>query len=273
MPKLETVIKFDLQSWPYLHSSMSPDTFLEFYGPDREDVFSRNLKYMPDDWYYRHKKITYEFNNVGLRMEKDITDLERNFVYFSGTSYSMGIGLSVEDRLSELTAKKLSLDFINSAGPTFTIKTQVLSFFNYLKTNPYPSVLVIEYPPSHAYTFFNNQSAIMYYSKHIPDTQFNKLYDEMKKTTFFIDESNFYRNMLQVLCKQSKIKLIEMSFHPDDKFVEDSNIIVIDPDEIDRNNINERFARDLLIQNGTYSAHPGVGVHKLASEKIIQQLL
>lgn len=267
MLKLNTIINYSYDRWPYVHDTMISGKN-NFYGPDSDKLYQRNLKNLDSSWIYHNKNVEYNFNSLGLRMDKEISEVDRNYIYFSGTSFSMGIGICSKDRFSELLSKDLSLDFINYSGPTYTIKLQVLSFFNFLKTNQKPKILVIEYPPSYAYTFFKNNKAIMYYSKHIPDTEYNIVYEEMLKTDFFEHESEIYRSMLTTLCKESNIQLVELSFHPNDVFSSHEGIIVVDPDSIDVNDINQRYARDVMIQNNTVSAHPGIGVHEIAYEKI-----
>ena len=138
MPKLETVINFDSTSWPYTHSTMPRNIIKDFYGPDTNELFFRNLRYLPDDWIYRSDKVLYNFNDAGLRMNKNISDVNEEFIYFSGTSFTMGIGIAEEKRFGEIVSKETKLDLINYAGPTYSIKLQVLSFFNAVNTNVSP---------------------------------------------------------------------------------------------------------------------------------------
>jgi hypothetical protein len=122
---------------------------------------------------------------------------------------------------------------------------QVLSFFNFIKKYNKPKILVIEYPPSAGYTFFENTTAITYYSKHSPTTHYNDVYDKLCNTDFLKNEAAIYRNMLQVLCKQCDIKLVEVSFNKDDAYVS-NDIIIVDQDIINNEEINLRFGRDVF---------------------------
>jgi hypothetical protein len=269
MNKLNTVVGFNPVGWPYIHDTMIPDSKLKFYGPDKQELYERNKKYQPDSWIYLKEEISYNFNSHGLRMSKNVEDIDSNFIYFSGTSFTMGIGINEENRFSELVSKKLSLDFINCAGPTFTTKIQVLSFFNFLKYYPAPKILVIEYAPSKAYTFFKNNKAISYFSKHIPNTEYNRSYDEFLNNKFLENESSFYRNLLQVLCEKCKIKLVELSFTHEDPFVQNTNIEIINIDHFDHLDVDQRFARDLIKINSGFSAHLGIGIHQYTSNRIL----
>ncbi|NDB55582.1 hypothetical protein EB169_07100, partial [archaeon] len=37
----------------------------QWFDQDTEDLYKKNLKYQPNDWYYRNKKIEYKLNSAG----------------------------------------------------------------------------------------------------------------------------------------------------------------------------------------------------------------
>lgn len=272
MPNLETIVDYDLVTWPYVHSTMPKGCITEFYGTDSEQLYARNLKNLDSTWSYNSTPVTYNFNSYGLRMKKDIEYVEKDFIYFSGTSFTMGIGINEKDRFSELVSSALSLDMINYAGPTYSMKLQILSFFNFIKKFNKPKILVIEYPPSAGYTFFENTTAMMYYmNKYAPAISYNDIYNSLLTTDFFKNEAAIYRNMLQVLCKECNIKLIEVSFSKDDPFIS-SDMIIVHQDIIKNEEINLRFGRDVFKHNGYYSGHPGIGIHKHVAEEVLKKL-
>jgi hypothetical protein len=271
MPKLETIVDYDLVTWPYVHPSMPKGCITEFYGTDSEQLYTKNLKNLDSMWLYNSTSVAYNFNSHGLRMKKNIEHVEKDFIYFSGTSFTMGIGINEKDRFSELVSNTLSLDMINYAGPTYSTKLQVLSFFNFIKKYKKPKILVIEYPPSVGYTFFENTTAITYYSKHSPTTHYSDIYNSLLNTDFLKNEATIYRNMLQVLCKECNIKLVEVSFNKDDAYMS-NDIIIVDQDIINNEEINLRFGRDVFKQNGYYSGHPGVGIHTFVADAILRKL-
>lgn len=271
MSKLETIVTYNYNQWPYVHSSMPKSCTNLFYGPDNEKLYTKNLKTFDNSWMYFETPVEYNFNSLGLRMRDEIDTVDKNFVYFSGTSFTMGIGINEYNRFSELVSKNLSLGMINYAGPTYSIKLQVLSFFNFIKKYNKPKILIMEYPPSIGYTFFEKESAITYYSKHTPDTHYSRPYNDLLQTEFLKHESLIYRNMLQVLCNKCNIKLIEISFNKNDPFVS-NDMIIIDQNIIENDNINLRFGRDVFKQNGYYSGHPGIGIHKYVATEILKKL-
>ena len=273
MSKLNTVQPYNIRNWPYTHDSMKPGSH-NFYGPDREDLFERNLKYMPNDWMYKDTPVVYNFNSHGLRMTKELDTLSSNLVYVSGTSYAMGIGIPEEKRFSDIIADRLKFDYINYAGPTFSIKLQVYSFFNYIKKFTTPKICIFEYPPIHGYTFFDNDKSLTFSGKHIPleyPTYINA-YDLLKNTDFLLKEAQCYSTMLREFCKSLGCKLIELSYYPDDKFVQDFSLKSIDMDSLNIYNVSERYARDVMKQNNNISAHPGTGVHLHTANEILKDL-
>ena len=272
MTKLNTEQLYKHGSWPYLHDSMVPSFREKFYGPDNLNLFERNLKYQPLDWIYRNKNIEYRFNKLGLRMSKDLDELKKDILYVSGTSFSMGIGLAEEDRYSDILANKLSLDYINYSGPTFSIKLQVYTFFNYIQKYQIPKICVFEYPILTGYTFLDKEHALTFTGgSHYPRNyqKYIDAYDILKETDYFRSEALVYSNILRQYCKNIGCKLIEISYNHNDEFAKE-NTVVIDMDLIDRTNIDQRYARDIIHRHDGISAHPGIGVHRITTEKILE---
>lgn len=274
MTKLETTIPYNIDQWPYLHSSMIPNKICSFYGPDRESLFLRNCRYQPKEWIYYHTSVNYYFNDIGLRMNKNMSDLSADPIYVSGTSLSMGVGVDQKNIYSNIIEKELEYDTINYCGPTFTIKTQIYTFFNYIKNHNIPKVAIFEFPPVHGYTFFDNNTAIQHIGSHQPreEKSYLKAFKVLEEETEFCkNEASLYLNILRVFCKSHKIKLFDFSYYPDDHLVQNNELKTIDMDKllIDK---NDRYARDICVQNGTINAHPGIGVHKKTAEIILEQL-
>lgn len=99
----------------------SPHSIENFAGSDEKSLFDKNLLTKPDDWYYRNKPLTYEFNNLGHRC-KNTYDIDlSNYILFFGCSHTMGIGNALEDTFPYLVSKKLNIDYYNlgigAAGP------------------------------------------------------------------------------------------------------------------------------------------------------------
>lgn len=273
MEKLDVVIPFNLDAWPYHHPSMPMGQALDYYGTDTKPLYQRNLKYLPNNWKYRDEVVSYNFNSSGLRMQQEL-DTIKDYILFSGTSYTFGLGINEADRFSNIISNKLNLDFINFAGPTYSVKMQVISFFNLLKSNfILPSVMVIEYPPTCAYTWYENGNFLFTYSKHLP-TDYKKHVDahtSLLATEFHLQEANMFRNMLIGTCKRLGIKLLEVSLFKNEQFAKDNNLLTIDTDT-NSDDINFCYGRDIRIQPNFQSGHPGAGIHNLTANELLKLL-
>lgn len=276
MAHLELVIPSPIDIWPYSYPDNPKSSNTLFAGPDSAELLERNLKYLPQDWIYRTKPVNYSFNSSKLRMKKNIEDVGDSYILFSGTSYTMGVGIDEESRFSDKVSEQAGLDFINFAGPTYSIKVQAISFFNLLKTNyKLPKVLVMEYAPEIGYTFYNNGNFVCTntpFLKHLDGhNKITNAYKSLLDTDFFIQEATLYRNMLIGTCKRLGIKFVELSFNTTDQFVIDNNIMAIDS-EYKGHNISTELARDVRLHNGNYSAHPGTSIHQDISSQILKLL-
>jgi len=136
-----------------------------------------------------------------------------------------------------------------------------------------PKILIIEYPPSEGYTYYSDNQYKLCYNKHMPKDEnvYTTSYKCLSTTDFFVNEAIIYRNMLIGICKRLGIKFIELSFHKDDQFIINSEISCID---INSNNtdINYCYARDLRVHDGALTAHPGIGIHREVTDKILSIL-
>ena len=80
---------------------------------DSFEQFEKNLKSQPDDWYWRHNKITYSFNSQGYRCpEWNECNWSQSILIF-GCSFVFGVGVSDNDTLSEQLQKITNKPVIN----------------------------------------------------------------------------------------------------------------------------------------------------------------
>lgn len=272
MNRIDTVITSSLTSWPYTHTSVEYNKTIQFYGPDSEKLYHRNLRERDSTWLYRTENVEYNFNKQGLRMKKDIENVRENYIMFSGASFTSGVGICEEKRFSETVSKEVGLDFINYSGPLYSIKLQALSFFNFLKTgHTLPKILVIEYPPCAGQFFYSNGNFLLY----TPDKAADKdeypnhyiAYKALENTDHFVQDAIIWRHLISSTCSRLGIKLIEVSFWHDDPFILKEGISSVNLNS-NSDDINYCFARDYLLNTG----HPGIGLHKEMSDVIINLL-
>lgn len=271
---LNTVINLPIDQYPYRHDSMVPNTTTQFYGTDSQQLFERNLKNRTN-WIYSNKEVIYHFNSDGLRMKKNLTEINDNYILFSGTSYTFGVGLAEENRFSNTVAKELNLDFVNCSGPTYSSKTQTINFFNLINSEyKLPKIFVLEYPPGEAYSLYDNDNFLLFYRKHIPNEKYSEhieLYNKMKDVDFLYNEAIIYQNMIRSICKRLSIKLIEISLERDDKFTDQRVPNLIDI-SVNNDDINFCYARDYRLVGDRYIGHPGIGIHNNIHNIILKSL-
>ena len=221
--------KCTITHWPVVHASMSANTQLKFYGTDSQDRFEENLKNLESDWIYRSKAVTYNFNNVGLRMNKNIQEVDPKYFVAFGCSQTLGVGVALEDTWPMILSQDLGIDYINSAVVGSSIKLNVINFFNMLESvDQLPYAVVFAWPSSSRYCFYTNNEFVFYLPNYIPDIEnFTDAYNSLLLTDFNFSESILYRNMVRTTCKQLGIKYVEFSFDKSNEFTNllDSNII------------------------------------------------
>jgi hypothetical protein len=118
-----------------------------FSGSDNEELYHKNLKLQPDDWYYRTHSLSYVRNSNGHRC-KEISDIDlNNYILFIGCSHTEGIGLELENTYSYLLSKKLGCDYYNLAlGGTGidVINYNIVTWFSKIKQPP--KLLIVQWP-------------------------------------------------------------------------------------------------------------------------------
>ncbi len=273
---MDVIVDYPADRWPYSNPVMIQNSTQKFLGTDNLELYNSNLETLPDDWMYRTTTVEYRINNDGLRMDNEISDVIQNdYLYFSGTSFGMGVGINLEDSLPYKLSKKLNTGFINSSGTSFSNKLQTINFFNFLKKDlPLPKVVVFDWAPLRAYSFMSDNKMLYYCGKHLAksyDVQY-KAFKLLKDTDTFLMESTVNRNMVMTTCKRLGIKYVDISFWKD-SFAFENNIPLIDIDA-KKEDLNYTYSRDVHVgESGDYYFnHPGVGLHNEAAENILERL-
>lgn len=272
-PVVDTVIPMPLDYWPFKHSSLPNGEIWNFYGSDGEQLFEKNNQELPEDWIYHNTPVIYNFNSLGLRMKKEVEEVTSDYIYFGGSSFTLGCGLNEEDRFSEHVSTALGLDFINFSGPCYGIKLQTINFFNFLRTGKHlPKILVVEHFQD-AYNFYSQDNYLLYKSKFKASSEqwphHFAAHAELMKTDFLIQESTMYVNILKSACERLGIKFLEMSFYNDDPVVLANNIPSVDRLK-NKDDLSYCFSRDVFNTGNEYTGHGGIGVNKDMTELLLK---
>lgn len=134
-----------------------------------------------DKWYYKDKKIFYNYNEYGYRGDKLSTINDNDYLLTFGCSYTHGVGLENKHTYSHKLSKKLNLKNINLSVAGSGIQIQDLNttlFVNYFKNIRLPKYVIYQYPNDYRVTL----------SKHIED----KLVIESQSASSKMYDENYY---------------------------------------------------------------------------------
>lgn len=117
------------------------------WEPGSYETFLKNLKEMPDDWYFRNVDITYKLNSLGHR-SKEIEEVDlNNYILFIGCSHTEGMGMELEKTYPYLLSKELNCDYYNlslcGTGIDVVLHNLTIWFSTIAKK---PKALIIQWP-------------------------------------------------------------------------------------------------------------------------------
>lgn len=237
-----------------------------FTDLDSEDNFNKIKNNQPLDWEYHNKKIYYKYNRYGHR-SVEISELQEDYLLFTGCSFTEGVSLAVEDIYCSLISKALDKSFYNLAvggsSPAITVKN-LIGFLSQIEI--FPSAIIIQWPYFQRYYTVSDGLYIEHYT---PACEPSQLYRAMliddNAFRYNIIERNFLLDFITNIGYNGKI--VEMFIGQSDDELEiickseglqfqTEKLRTIDP--ID-------FGRDL--------GHPGAKTHRLYADKILELLL
>jgi len=261
--------------WPIVHNAMKPYRSTLFFGVDDEHRLAENKTRLPKDWIYNEKTINYSFNGHGLRMNKEIDQVDTNYMVAFGCSHSMGLGVCLEDTWPYIMSQNLGIDYINSSVVGGSVKLTAINFFNMLSTvKTLPKIVAIAWPNGLRHTWYSQGAFLFYLPRHNLDRKKHKIATEAYKSMLLSDltgtESVFYRNMVKTTCDRLAIKYCEASFDPYCNFAKTAGLRLVTGDG---SVINSFHGRDIQITpENTMRSHPGIGQHLKAVEILTDQL-
>jgi hypothetical protein len=132
--------------------------FENFSGSDSKELFQKNLKTKPDDWYYRNNTITYERNTLGHRC-KEISEIDLdNYILTIGCSHTEGAGLSVDHTYSHVLSEKFKCDYYNLGMSGTGIDTMMHNLTVWFATvKKQPKFVVMQFPDIARFSTIENE--------------------------------------------------------------------------------------------------------------------
>jgi hypothetical protein len=220
------------------------DISINWLPSDTEELYKKNLiekKSLLEQNNWIDRKFTYTFNSEGFRSERFTNNPTAMFL---GCSYTVGIGLPVEDIWPTLVAKHLNMSCANlgqggaSADTAFRL---CLGWINKIK----PKIVIFLQPPGIRWEILNYQKIEFLGASSSPHFGYEQYMND-----YWADENNHHFNTvkntlaIQQLCADRNIKFIKF-----DKFP---------------NHDQKDLARDL--------AHAGVKTHQSFATQVCNKI-
>lgn len=128
---------------------------LNFVPGDDQKTYEKNLQQMPNDWYYKDRIISYDYNNLGHRC-KNLADIDlHNYILFVGCSHTEGIGLELEKTYPYLISQELNVDYYNLGLSSSGLDTFFYNLSSWLVRNSWPIFIVLQWPDEYRFSTKN----------------------------------------------------------------------------------------------------------------------
>jgi hypothetical protein len=231
----------------------------KWFDQDTEDLYNKNLKDQPEDWYYRTKKVEYNINSAGYRT-KEFSDINwsKSIVIF-GCSHVFGVGTAEEDTISAQLQYMLNVPVINlgstGASSLFTLHNSVLL------SEAYPT-------PKAVVSIWSSPYRMPYYTEDRVMHCGNWNYDRFKIGYYWnVEKYNAIMHLRLNAMSFREIWRRKTNYFDLSLFHDTSKILNCDfVKQLDS-------ARDLRKEkSGYYCSHQGKITNKVIAEKIIKGL-
>lgn len=248
------------------------DVEVPFAHTDSKEAYTDNLAKYGTSWHYYNKPISYKFNRLGYRM-KQLEDVDYdNYYAFFGCSFTVGIGLKLEDTFAYRIAERANVDYINAAMGGSSVDFVYYNFINLMNNAPKkPKAVFINWPGIYR-TFYWISDDI--HHPMLPsltiDGPWRKSYEDfVVMDTQVFKRFEIIRSTVHLVCKLANIPLFEMTTYQD--FYETNKFNQRYPDIItnlpiahdkfeDSENVHINRARDInKAKHAKFgvSSHPG----------------
>lgn len=119
---------------------------VHWLSSDTEELFRSNLAYAPKDWIYRTRVFDYQINQYNDRCQDPKHITTGDYVLFTGCSFSVGIGLPLEETFPYLLSQSLGIPYYNLSWPGTGIQVIAHRLMWWLRTFAPPKMIVLQIP-------------------------------------------------------------------------------------------------------------------------------
>jgi len=201
-----------------------PSDFFEFLSDEREFVnidnqeqFRINCQMLGPGWRWYDQSFTYRINSHGYRMDKNLCDVNFNqYLAFFGCSYTVGIGLPLEETFAYRIASQTKMDYINAAVPCASCDFVLANVTELMRHAPTPPKAVVINWPDIARTMYWKKNQRIDFFPNIKITEANRHW-AMSYRAYILEETNMLnrfdmaRNAVRTMCQLAGVPLIEIT--------------------------------------------------------------
>lgn len=193
-----------------------------FIHVDSKRQFKINQAVLGKDWYWYKKSFTYQINDYGYRMNKDLHEVDlSNYMAFFGCSYTVGQGLPLKKTFAYKIAQRANMDYVNAAIIGSSADFVFYNFTKLISTAPnLPKIVVINWPHFARAMYWYKDNIINL----LPDIDsvsnpkgvkfwINSYKAHVLEPSNFINRFDYIRQNIITFCNLSGIKLFEFTTH------------------------------------------------------------
>lgn len=254
-----------------LHKS-AMDVDIPFVHTDSEEAYAINLKEYGSDWYYANNPISYKFNRLGYRM-KQLEEVDYdNYYAFFGCSFTVGVGLPLEETFAYKIAQRANVDYINAAVGGSSVDLVYHNFINLMSgAVKKPKMVFINWPSVYRTFYWVDDNHIESMLPNlILDGHWRRTYEDFIVMDYQVFKRfDLIRQAIHLVCDIAKIPVFEMTTYQDgsqdggdatfnSRYPDIITDIPVSRGRIKNNDyLHLDCARDIIKHKNGWNAHPG----------------
>lgn len=232
----------------------------------REESIFKTAKETLVDWSWANRPISYTLNSHGYRMS-EFKDVDwDNYVVSLGCSFTVGVGLPVEETYSYRISKLLGMDLVNAGVMGGGNDLILANLYTLLANAPKPpKMIIIGWSVLTRKFYWDDKNFPLPYFSSYENTPFAGVwadaYENFTKNEFaWFKEFQETKKQVDLLCKLANIPNWQFTsyygYEADDS-IEKIPFFKNLEHTLDVDTLNKHFARDVDVE-GTWLAHPGL---------------
>lgn len=234
---------------------------VQFYDTDTEELYEKNLNKYGTEWKWAQQNFNYQINSLGYRM-KEFDQLDwKNYMAVFGCSFTVGVGLPLEETFSYKISQDLALDLANLAIAGGNNDLVLINLTRILSNNLPPKLVIVNWTSIVRKSYWVNNIPTVYLPQLISDADqlwVRSFQNRVENFDQLIYEFQETKQQVDLLCKLANVPVWHITNYPDYYQKIDIEKIYYDLNCVDYSleQKNQFLGRDIEI-HGRH-AHPGI---------------